>query len=60
MLSVPTLWLAFAVNFLALGLVWSYVIRSYTPDVRAAVWSDLQKVMVELGMPLPKRAASSS
>lgn len=38
----------------------SYVIRSYTPDVRAAVWSDLQKVMVELGMPLPKRAAPSS
>ena len=38
----------------------SYVIRSYTPDVRAAVWSDLQKVMVELGLPLAKRAAASS
>lgn len=38
----------------------SYVLRSYTPDVRAAVWSDLQKVMVELGLPLPKRAAASS
>lgn len=38
----------------------SYVLRSYTPDVRAAVWSDLQKVMVDLGLPLPKRSATSS
>lgn len=30
----------------------SYVLRSYTPNVRGAVWSDLQKVMVELGLPL--------
>src|SRR4051812_8023628 len=35
MLSVPTLWLVFAVNFLALALVWTYVMRSY-PNFRAA------------------------
>lgn len=29
----------------------SYVLRSYTPEVRGAVWSDLQKVMEELGLP---------
>ena len=29
MLSVPTLWTVFVINFLALGLVWAYVIRSY-------------------------------
>jgi len=28
----------------------SYVLRSYTPQVRGAVWSDLQKVMHELGL----------
>lgn len=28
----------------------SYVLRSYTPEVRGAVWGDLQKVMEELGM----------
>jgi DNA polymerase len=30
----------------------SYVLRSYTPEVRGTVWGDLQKVMKELGMPL--------
>lgn len=38
----------------------SYVLRSYTKDVRAAVWSDLQQVMVELGMPLPKRVPAAT
>ena len=28
----------------------SYVLRSYTPETRAAVWSDLQQVMTELGL----------
>jgi DNA polymerase len=28
----------------------SYVLRSYTPEVRAAVWSDLQQVMDALGL----------
>jgi uracil-DNA glycosylase family 4 len=31
----------------------SYVLRSYTPEVRAAVWSDLQQVMDALGMKRP-------
>lgn len=35
MLSVPTLWTAFTVNFLALGLIWAYVMRSY-PNLEAA------------------------
>lgn len=30
----------------------SYVLRSYTPEVRGAVWGDLQKVMKELGLPV--------
>ena len=33
----------------------SYVLRSYTEEVRAAVWSDLKKVLVELGMTVPGR-----
>jgi uracil-DNA glycosylase family 4 len=33
----------------------SYVLRSYTDEVRAAVWSDLKQVLVELGLPIPKR-----
>ena len=33
MLSVPTLWTVIVMNFLALGLVWAYVTRSY-PEIR--------------------------
>jgi DNA polymerase len=32
----------------------AYVLRSYTQQVRAAVWDDLKKVMAELGLPPPK------
>ena len=35
MLSVPTLWTVFVVNFLAVGLIWAYVMRSY-PNLEAA------------------------
>jgi diguanylate cyclase (GGDEF)-like protein len=35
MLSVPTLWIVFVVNFVALGVVWSYVSRTY-PNLKAA------------------------
>jgi diguanylate cyclase (GGDEF)-like protein len=35
MLNVPTLWTVFVINFLALGLIWAYVARSY-PKFRAA------------------------
>ena len=36
----------------------SYVLRSYTPEVRGTVWGDLQKVMEELGLPLKATASS--
>jgi diguanylate cyclase (GGDEF)-like protein len=35
MLNVPTLWTAFVINFLALGLIWAYIQHSY-PSFRAA------------------------
>jgi uracil-DNA glycosylase family 4 len=35
----------------------SYVLRTYTPQTRQAVWSDLQLVMEKVGLPLPQRAA---
>jgi DNA polymerase len=31
----------------------AYVLRSYNEQTRAAVWSDLKKVMAELNLPLP-------
>lgn len=34
MLSVPTLWVVFVVNFVAIGTVWAYVTRSY-PNLNA-------------------------
>ena len=33
----------------------AYLLRNYTTETRAAVWSDLQQVMAELGMKLPSR-----
>ena len=33
----------------------SYVLRSYTPQVRGQVWSDLQQVMGALGLNLPEK-----
>jgi DNA polymerase len=35
----------------------AYVLRNYTYETRAAVWSDLQQVMKELGLKIPKRDA---
>jgi DNA polymerase len=35
----------------------AYVLRNYSYETRAAVWSDLQQVMHELKLPLPKRGA---
>ena len=34
----------------------AYILRSYTPEVRAAVWSDLQQVMDEIGLPRARGA----
>jgi diguanylate cyclase (GGDEF)-like protein len=39
MLSVPTLWLVFVVNFVALGLIWTYVARSYPNFAAARFWT---------------------
>src|SRR4051794_35783887 len=39
MLSVPTLWLVFVVNFMALGLIWTYVARSYPNFAAAPFWT---------------------
>jgi diguanylate cyclase (GGDEF)-like protein len=39
MLSVPTLWTVFIVNFLALGLIWAYVMRSYPKFEAARFWT---------------------
>ena len=35
----------------------AYILRSYTEQTRAAVWSDLQLVMTEIGLALPRRSA---
>lgn len=39
MLSVPTLWTVFVVNFLALGLIWAYVAHSYPAFGAARFWT---------------------
>jgi len=39
MLSVPTLWTVFVVNFLAQGLFWTYVVRSYPKLDAARFWT---------------------
>jgi diguanylate cyclase (GGDEF)-like protein len=39
MLSVPTLWTVFVINFLALGLIWAYVARSYPKLEAARYWT---------------------
>ncbi len=39
MLSVPTLWVVFVVNFMALGLIWTYVMRSYRNFEAARFWT---------------------
>ncbi len=39
MLNIPTLWTIFVVNFLALGLIWAYVMRSYPSFEAARFWT---------------------
>ena len=39
MLSVPTLWTVFVINFLAQGLFWTYVVRSYPKLDAARFWT---------------------
>jgi len=33
----------------------AYLLRAYTEENRAAVWSDLKKVMAQVGLPIPAR-----
>src|SRR5579885_1175730 len=39
MLSVPTIWVAIIINFLSMGLVWVYVMRSYPKFAAAKFWA---------------------
>jgi diguanylate cyclase (GGDEF)-like protein len=39
MLNVPTLWTVFVINFLALGLIWAYVVQSYPKFEAARFWT---------------------
>src|SRR5436309_8011445 len=39
MVSIPTLWVVFVVNFLALGMVWTYVVRNYPGFGAARFWA---------------------
>ena len=39
MLSVPTLWTVFVINFLALGLIWAYVVRCYPSFEASRFWT---------------------
>jgi diguanylate cyclase (GGDEF)-like protein len=39
MLSVPTLWVTIIINFLSMGLVWAYVMRSYPKFAAARFWT---------------------
>jgi DNA polymerase len=38
----------------------AYILRSYTNEVRAAVWGDLQQVMDEVGLPRPRAARGAT
>ena len=50
MLSVPTLWTVFIVNFLALSLIWAYVTRSYPKLEAARFWTASASVAVFGGL----------
>ena len=39
MLSVPTLWIVFIINFVSLGMVWIYVLRNYPSFTAARFWA---------------------
>ena len=39
MLNVPTLWTAFIFNFVALGLIWAYILHSYPSLEAARFWT---------------------
>ena len=39
MLSIPTLWTAFVINFVTMGLIWAYVMQSYPKLAAAKYWT---------------------
>jgi diguanylate cyclase (GGDEF)-like protein len=39
MLSIPTLWTVFVINFLSLGLIWAYVVGTYPRFESARFWT---------------------
>jgi diguanylate cyclase (GGDEF)-like protein len=39
MLSIPTLWTAFVINFVTMGLIWAYVLKSYPKLAAAKYWT---------------------
>jgi len=39
MLSIPTLWTAFVINFMTMGVIWAYVMRSYHKLAAARYWT---------------------
>jgi len=39
MLNVPTIWVTIIINFLSMGLVWAYVMRSYPKFTAAKFWA---------------------
>jgi hypothetical protein len=38
----------------------AYLLRAYTDENRAAVWSDLKKVLIAAGLPAPARPRSAA
>jgi len=38
MLSVSTLWIVFVINFVAIGIVWTFVVRSYPTLIATRYW----------------------
>ncbi|CAN5344364.1 GGDEF domain-containing protein [soil metagenome] len=48
MLSVPTLWIVFVVNFVAIGTIWLYVLRSY-PNLHATRFWTAGALVAALG-----------
>ncbi|MDO8981036.1 MAG: GGDEF domain-containing protein [Afipia sp.] len=51
MLSVPTLWIVFVVNFVAIGTVWVHVARSY-PNLEAARYWTASALLAAFGAAL--------
>jgi DNA polymerase len=37
----------------------AYLLRNYTPDARLKVWQDMQRVLKELNLPIPKKKPKS-